>query len=204
MQLSRRRLRVTSKLPIDVPPMFLRGHTEKILQHYAGLLGDAHGENTPERFLFMLDELTECKDCIGACIKWRDFPTESNDMVVVQQIPFSSVCNHHVVPFVGFAHIAYVPEERIAGLSKFARTVHHFARRLQVQEDLTYQIANYIEAKLRPKGIAVVMRAEHLCMTIRGVQAPGTYTTTSRMTGVFGDHSRTAKQEFLQYLNGKH
>jgi GTP cyclohydrolase I len=187
-------------------PMFLQESATRVLKHYTGLnTSNAHGADTTRRFLSMLGELTSCAtDCDGRCIRWKDFPSSSNDMVVVQEIPFTSMCNHHIVPFVGFAHIAYIPRERVVGLSKFARTVHHFARRLQVQEDLTYQIANHISEKLQPEGVAVVMRAEHLCMTIRGVQAPGTYTTTARMTGAFADHNRTAKQEFLQYLNGRH
>jgi GTP cyclohydrolase I len=82
--------------------------------------------------------------------------------------------------------------------------VQHYARTLQVQEALTTDIADFIETQLQPLGVAVVLRAEHLCMTIRGVQAPGTYTTTARMTGVFADHKKSAKQEFLTYLNGKH
>lgn len=177
--------------------------TESLLAKYAGLKDNEHGADTPRRFLNMLDELTKCKDCDGSCVKWKSFPARAQDLVVVQRIPFSSVCNHHVVPFVGFAHVGYVPREKVAGLSKFARAVNHFARRLQVQEDLTYEIADFLEAQLEaPLGIAVVTKAEHLCMTIRGVQAPGTYTTAARMTGIFNDHTRTAKAEFLSYVNG--
>lgn len=178
---------------------------QDLLTVYAGLQPTEHGEDTPKRFLSMLDELTKCKNCNGACIKWKTFSSNRlHDMVVVQKIPFSSVCNHHVVPFVGFAHIAYVPEDLMAGLSKFARAVHHFAQRLQVQERLTADITGFLKEKLRPQGLAVVLRAEHLCMTVRGVQSPGTYTTTARMTGCFADHTKTAKTEFLTYLNGHH
>jgi GTP cyclohydrolase I len=173
---------------------------ERMLQTYAGLSGNEHGHETPQRFISMLDELTKCKDCNGSCIKWKDFTSAAQDMVVIQNIPFSSLCNHHVVPFTGYATIGYVPNEMVAGLSKFARVVHHFAHRLQVQEDLTFDIAQFIDKKLDPLGTAVVLRAEHMCMTIRGVQAPGTYTTTARMTGIFNDHTRTAKAEFLTYL----
>jgi GTP cyclohydrolase I len=178
---------------------WLRG-SQGLLETFAGLNGDEHGKETPQRFLNMLNELTECKVCDTGCIKWKDFDANSQDMVVVQDIPFSSVCNHHVVPFVGFATIGYVPDRRVAGLSKFARTVRHFARRLQVQENLTYDIGSYLEERLEPLGLAVVTRAEHLCMTIRGAQSPGTYTTVARMTGVFNDHERTAKAEFMTYL----
>lgn len=176
----------------------------KVLQMVVGLKGDEHGVETPGRFLAMLDEVTECKNCDESCIKWKDFPAETQDMIVVQRIPFSSVCNHHLVTFAGFAHIAYVPSGRMAGLSKFARVVKHYARQVQVQERLTAQISGYLHRQLAPQGVAVVLRAEHLCMTIRGVQAPGTYTTTARMTGVFADHDRSAKLEFLTYLGGQH
>lgn len=173
-----------------------------VLERFAGLKVNDHGADTPQRFVSMLDELTECKDCDGSCIKWKDFPAEAQDMVVVQNIPFSSLCNHHVVPFTGYATIGYVPSTRVAGLSKFARVTRHFARQLQVQEKLTFDIEQFIWSKLQPLGVAVVVKAEHMCMTIRGVQAPGTYTTTARMTGIFNDHDRTAKAEFLTYLNG--
>lgn len=156
-----------------------------------------HGRDTPTRFNDMLDEVTKCKDCTGSCIKWKTFPSDVDQMVVVNRIPFSSVCNHHVIPFVGHAWIGYIPSGRVAGISKFARVVHHFAKRLQVQEELTQQVADYLDDQLEPAGIMVVMEAEHLCMTIRGVQTPGTTTSTTVTTGVFADHSRTAKTEML-------
>lgn len=166
------------------------------------LTGD-HGAGTARRFVAMLDELTRCRNCDGSCIKWKDFPSGSvRDMVVVKQIPFWSVCNHHVITFSGYAHIGYVPDRRIAGLSKFARVVHHFARRLQVQERLAEEIADFLQEKLSPQGLAIVLEAEHMCMTVRGVQVPGTKTTTARMTGCFADHSKSAKQEFLTYITG--
>lgn len=177
-----------------------------ILQQYTGLESNEHGKDTPKRFLNMLDELTKCKtqnrpewdqEHFHECVKWKDFPAEGEDMVIVKNIPFSSVCNHHVIPFIGVAHIAYVPNEREAGLSKFGRVVQHFARQLQVQERMTRQVTEYLESRLQPNGVGVVIEAEHLCMTIRGVQLPGTKTTTASMRGVFGDHTRTAKAEFL-------
>lgn len=173
---------------------------EGILQIHAGLdMTSDHGRDTPRRFIGMLDELTKCKDCTGDCMKWKSFSENDIDqMIVISKIPFSSVCNHHVVPFVGFAWIGYVPSDTVAGLSKFARVVHHFAHRLQVQENLTRDIADYLEDKLTPKGVMVVMEAEHLCMTIRGVQTPGTTTRTVVTRGVFADHTRTAKMEFLE------
>lgn len=175
-----------------------------ILHTFTGLEEDEHGANTPSRFLNMLDELTQCKDPsdehLVNCIKWAQFTKESDEMIGITNIPFVSVCNHHVIPFIGVAHVAYVPNEDIAGLSKIARTVQHYARQLQLQERLTRQVAEHITGKLNPLGVAVVLQAEHMCMTIRGVQVPGTLTTTSSMTGVFADHARTAKAEFMQLI----
>ena len=155
-----------------------------------------HGEKTPARFVAMLRELTTPQE-----FEFTRFETAQQDMVVVKDISFVSVCNHHVVPFMGVAHVGYVPGNYVAGLSKIARTVHYYARQLQVQEDLTHDIADMIEERLEPAGVAVAIEAEHLCMTIRGVQAPGTKTYTATMRGVFADHSRTAKAEFLQVIN---
>lgn len=174
-----------------------------LLHTYAGLdTSSPHGRDTPKRFLSMLSEITACTDCDGSCMKWKVFPSTADQMVVIKNIPFVSVCNHHVLAFSGVAHIGYIPNGKVAGLSKFARVVHHFARRLQVQEELTEQIGNFLLEKLDPEGLAVILQAEHTCMTIRGVQVPGTFTTTSIMKRAFADHSRTAKIEFLQHLNG--
>jgi len=163
-------------------------------------INDMHGTDTPTRFVHMLKELTE-----PVPIKWKAFQNDGMDeMIIVRNIPFVSLCNHHVVPFVGKADIGYVPDKLVAGLSKFARVVQHFAKALQVQERLTMQIANFLQENLQPRGVAVVMEAEHLCMTIRGVQSPGTRTYTAAMKGVFTDHDRTAKAEFLERLNGGH
>lgn len=169
-----------------------------LLTETTGLKADAHGVDTPKRFVAMLRELTTPPE-----IKWKDFPAEGDEMVTVGPIPFTSLCNHHVVPFIGHAHVGYVPDQTNAGLSKFARVVKHFAAGLQVQERLTTQVANFINLKLEPKGVIVVMEAEHLCMTIRGVQSPGTVTRTTAVKGVFADHTRTAKAEFLAGLNGR-
>jgi GTP cyclohydrolase I len=172
----------------------------ELLTMHAGLEETEHGEDTPMRFLNMLSELTSHRDCDGSCVKWRDFKADSDEMIVVAGIPFTSVCNHHVIPFIGQVHIGYVPNQVNAGLSKFARVARHFAQRLQVQERLTADIAEYLYDKLDPRGVAVVIQAEHMCMTIRGVQAPGTVTTTSSMRGVYSDHSRTAKLEFMNII----
>ena len=129
------------------------------------------------------------------------FPNDSayDEMVVVREIPFHSLCMHHMLPFHGVAHVAYLPGERIIGLSKVARVVELFARELQVQERLTMQVATCLQDTLRPKGVGVVIEAEHLCMSLRGVQKPGTRTTTSALLGLLRDDART-RQEFLSLV----
>jgi GTP cyclohydrolase I len=119
-----------------------------------------------------------------------------DELVLVREIPFHSLCMHHMLPFHGLAHVAYLPGERIVGLSKLARVVEMFARDLQVQERLTTQIADWIEEELRPKGVGVVLEAEHLCMSLRGVQKFGATTVTSALQGQVRDDPRT-RQEFL-------
>lgn len=131
----------------------------------------------------------------------RTFEAEHDEVVVVAPISFYSLCEHHLLPFHGTAHLAYLPRKRLLGLSKFARVVDHFARRLQVQERLTTQVADYLEGGLSnggtgPRGLAVVLKAEHLCMAMRGAQVPGAITTTSVMRGVFRDKPE-ARQEVL-------
>ena len=119
-----------------------------------------------------------------------------DELVLVKAIPFHSLCMHHMLPFHGVAHIGYLPDERIVGLSKLARVVELFARDLQVQERLTTQIADWIEEQLAPKGVGVVLEAEHLCMSLRGVQKFGATTVTSALHGQLRDDPRT-RQEFL-------
>jgi GTP cyclohydrolase IA len=126
------------------------------------------------------------------------FPNESayDELVVVRDIPFHSLCMHHLLPFHGVAHVAYLPADRIVGLSKLARVVELFARELQLQERLTMQVAGCLQEHLQPKGVGVVVEAEHLCMSLRGVQKAGTRTTTSALLGLLRDDART-RQEFL-------
>ena len=131
------------------------------------------------------------------------FPNEGYDeMVVVKDIPFHSLCMHHVLPFHGVAHVGYLPAGRIVGLSKLARVVEMFARDLQVQERLTTQVADWIAEKLRPKGVGVVIEAEHTCMSLRGVQKFGALTVTSALHGQIRDDPRT-RQEFLALTEGR-
>ena len=126
------------------------------------------------------------------------FPNDEgyDELVVAGQIPFHSLCMHHLLPFHGVAHVGYLPGERIVGLSKLARVVDLFARDLQVQERLTMQIAGWLEEHLEPKGVGVVLEAEHLCMSLRGVQKTGARTVTSALHGLVRDDPRT-RQEFL-------
>jgi GTP cyclohydrolase I len=119
-----------------------------------------------------------------------------DELVIARGIPFHSLCEHHMLPFHGVAHVAYLPGERILGLSKLARVVELFARGLQVQERLTVQVADWLDERLAPKGVGVVLEAEHLCMTLRGVQKPGALTVTSALRGLVRDDART-RQEFL-------
>ena len=126
------------------------------------------------------------------------FPNDGNydELVLVRDIPFHSLCEHHLLPFVGVAHVGYIPADRIVGLSKLARVVDHFARALQVQERLTTQVAGWFERELSPKGVGVVLEAEHTCMSLRGAAKPGTRTVTSALHGLVRDDPRT-RQEFL-------
>jgi GTP cyclohydrolase I len=121
-----------------------------------------------------------------------------DELVVARSIPFHSLCEHHLLPFHGVAHVAYLPGDRIVGLSKLGRVVESYARRLQVQERMTVQIADWVEENLQPRGVGVVLEAEHLCMSLRGVQKPGTMTVTSALHGLVRDDART-RQEFLAF-----
>jgi GTP cyclohydrolase I len=129
------------------------------------------------------------------------FPNEEgyDELVVVREIPFHSLCMHHLLPFHGVAHVAYLPGERIVGLSKLARVVELYARELQLQERLTMQVARCLQRHLRPKGVGVVIEAEHLCMSLRGVQKAGARTTTSALLGLLRDDART-RGEFLSLV----
>ena len=126
------------------------------------------------------------------------FPNDEgyDELVLARAIPFSSLCQHHLLPFVGVAHVGYLPADRLLGLSKLARVVELFARRLQLQERLTTQVADWLHTQLEPKGVGVVLEAEHLCMTLRGVQATGARTVTSTLHGLLRTDP-SSRQEFL-------
>jgi GTP cyclohydrolase I len=154
-----------------------------------------HSRDTARRWVASMRELVTPEP-----FNFTTFPATSDEMIVLGPMPFYTMCAHHVIPFYGQAYIGYVPKDSIAGLSKFARLVKNMAKGLWVQEELTGAIADGIEAELEPRGAAVVLEGEHMCMSMRGVQMPGVVTTTSSMRGVFGDHERTAKAEFLQII----
>ncbi len=127
------------------------------------------------------------------------FDVDYSEMVVVKEIPFYSLCEHHLLPFFGTAAVAYIPNGRVVGLSKIPRIVEMFARRLQVQERLTLQIADFVMERLRPQGVGVVLEATHLCAGMRGVRKPGTVMTTSHVLGIFRTNDKT-RSEFLAHL----
>jgi GTP cyclohydrolase I len=161
-------------------------------------LTDESVRDTPRRMARMYAELLT-----PTSFTPTTFPNDGgyDELVVATQIPFHSMCEHHLLPFVGVAHVGYLPRERIIGLSKLARVVEMFARNLQVQERLTTQVASWLDQHLQPKGVGVVIEAEHFCMSLRGVQKPGARTVTSALHGLVRDDSST-RQEFLALTGG--
>jgi GTP cyclohydrolase I len=152
-------------------------------------------QDTPKRYIKFFKEFLNPPE-------WNctTFESEGYDEMIVQtNIPFHSLCEHHIAPFFGTGHIAYIPNKRIVGLSKLARTLETFARRLQNQERITNQVAEFLEKELKPKGVAVVLTAKHMCMEMRGVKKHNTNTTTSKMIGVFKD-DLNARNEFLNLI----
>jgi GTP cyclohydrolase I len=158
---------------------------------------------TPGRVAAMYQELFATDEDPGRHLTVT-FEASHDEMVMVRDIPFASMCEHHIIPFIGKAHVAYIPgpDGRIAGLSKLARLVDDFAHRLQVQERLTTQIAETVEKVLAPQGVLVVVEAEHLCMSMRGVKKPGTMTVTSAVRGLFRDDART-RGEAMAFIHGR-
>jgi GTP cyclohydrolase I len=152
-------------------------------------------KETPKRFIKFMTEFLEPKEFNFTC-----FDAEGTDEMIIQMnIPFYSLCEHHIAPFFGIAHVAYIPNKKIVGLSKLARTVDLYANRLQNQERITTQIAERLMNELEPKGVAVSMRAQHLCMCMRGVKKHDTWTVTSKMVGVFKT-DLNCRSEFLNLI----
>jgi GTP cyclohydrolase I len=160
--------------------------------------------DTPKRVAAMYEELFSGLSDTPARHLTVTFAADHDEMVMVRDIPFASLCEHHLVPFIGRAHVAYIPgpDGRITGLSKLARLVDGYARRLQVQERMTTQIADAVESALQPRGVLVVVEAEHLCMSMRGVKKPGTLTVTSAVRGLFRTDVAT-RAEAMQFVHGR-
>lgn len=183
---------------------------DRIAGHYGEIL-EAIGEDpqreglkrTPERVAKALQYLTHGYDLDPAAILRSAMFTEPySQMVLVKDIEVYSMCEHHMLPFFGKAHVAYIPNGRIVGLSKVPRVVDAFARRLQVQERLTNEIRDCLQDTLDPLGVAVVMECSHLCMQMRGIQKQNSVTTTSAFTGIFLNDNRT-REEFIQLIGTK-
>ena len=155
---------------------------------------------TPQRVEKAMKFLTSGYDAdIDEMLNGALFTVDYSEMVIVRDIDFYSLCEHHILPFFGKCHVAYIPNGRVIGLSKLPRIVDVFARRLQLQERMTNQIAETIRSKINPLGVAVVCEGTHLCMAMRGVEKQNSYTITSAMLGAFRDHSRT-RMEFLDLI----
>ena len=158
----------------DIEREGLKKTPERVARMYAELLAGMH-EDPKEHLLSVFSENYE-------------------EIVLLREIPFYSICEHHLMPFIGHAHVAYLPSGRILGISKLARIVDCFARRLQAQERLTYQIADFIMNNLKPQGAAVVLEASHSCMTIRGIKKPGSVMVTSALRGIFKRDPRSRSE----------
>ena len=184
-----------------------KGRIEKAVREILEAVGEDPERDglagTPQRVAALYEEILSGTHEDPAEVLDVTFEAGHDEMVMVKDIPFYSVCEHHLVPMVGKAHVAYIPNAngRITGLSKLARLVDSYARRLQVQERLTSQIADQIDEKLEPRGVLVVIEAEHLCMSMRGVQNPGTTTVTSAVRGLFRDNAST-RAEAMAFIHG--
>jgi GTP cyclohydrolase I len=178
----------------------ISGHVEAILRALDEDPGRAGLARTPERVAEALRFLTRgYHQDLGELLNGAVFAEPYDQMVIVKDIDLYSLCEHHLLPFVGKAHVAYIPDGRLLGLSKIPRIVELFARRLQLQERLTSQIAECIQEAIRPRGVGVVIEAFHLCMAMRGVEKQNAYMTTSAVLGDFRE-DRATRSEFLDLL----
>jgi GTP cyclohydrolase I len=189
--------------PAPAVPRPSRDEAEAAVRTLLAYIGDNPGREglieTPKRFVNAYEELFSGYAACPAEILDRTFSETGgyDEPVLVRDIPFYSHCEHHVMPFTGRAHIAYLPTERVVGLSKIARVIDVYARRLQTQEHLTAQIATAIDEILKPRGVAVMIEAEHTCMSMRGVAKPGSVTVTTQFTGLF----RNDPQEQARFIS---
>ena len=156
--------------------------------------------DTPDRIARMCEEIYGGLDQEADHHLLKQFPVENNEIVLEKDITFYSMCEHHLMPFYGKAHVAYIPDGKVVGLSKLARTVEVYARRLQIQERMTAQIADDIMKYLAPQGVMVMLEAEHMCMTMRGIKKPGSQTVTMVTRGVFTEN-KELQDRFLQLVN---
>jgi GTP cyclohydrolase I len=188
----------------QVPP-----HRPAVIQHMRSILGllgeDVEREGivkTPERYAKAMEFLTSgySKD-IDSIVGKALFNEDTSEIVIVRDIELFSLCEHHLLPFSGRAHVAYIPQGKIIGLSKIPRIIDVFARRLQVQERLTMQVADELERILKPEGVAVIIEATHLCMMMRGVEKQNSYTITSAMRGAFRNDP-TTRRELMGLMGG--
>ena len=186
-------------IPSDDKTQQIAHHIQQILQ-LMGENSEREGlQKTPTRVGEAMQFLTQgYQQDAEAILRGALFEEDYRQMVVVKDIPFYSLCEHHMLPFFGKAHVAYIPNGKITGLSKIARVVDVFARRLQVQERMTTQIKDCIQQTLNPLGVMVVIEAEHLCMQMRGVQKPHAVTTTSDFTGAF--NRAETREEFMNLI----
>ena len=182
---------VNQKKIEEAVKLFLEGIGEDITRE--GLI------ETPERIARMCIELFAGMDEDAGTHLQKTFSVSNNDIVLERDITFYSVCEHHLLPFYGKAHIAYVPDGKVVGLSKLARTVEVYARRPQIQEQMTVQIAQALMEHLRPQGVMVMLEAEHMCMTMRGIKKPGSKTVTIAKKGCFEENPKL-QEYFLQMM----
>jgi len=180
-------------------------HIERLAEHILGILGEDIERDglrqTPKRYARVMRELTQGYDQDPQeVLRSAMFDVSYDEMVIVKDIEVFSLCEHHMLPFFGRMHIAYIPQKKVIGLSKTARIVDIFARRLQIQERLTQQVAETIQGAIQPAGVGVVCEAQHLCMMMRGVEKQHSATITSAMLGVFRDNPKT-REEFLSLVS---